>query len=72
MNEIAEKLYEFCSESKTFEDLLKGVFDHYGLVMNAGQYILAGSTVRSYLSYLYDSGKIVFEFIDSDMLSPLS
>ena len=67
VHEIADKIYELCRERITFEDLLKGVFDHYGLVMNAGQYVLAGSTVRSYLSYLYDSGKIVFEFIDNKM-----
>lgn len=35
-----------------FETLLKRLFDEYGLVMNFEQYVLVGSTVRSYLSWL--------------------
>ena len=35
--------------------------------MNPNQYVLIGSTVRSYLSYLYDEGKLVFEFKENKM-----
>ena len=52
--EIADTVYSLCSDGITFEGVLKGIFDKYGLVMNANQYVLIGSTVRSYLSYLYD------------------
>lgn len=67
VHEITTKIYDLCSKENTFEDILKSIFDTYNLVMNANQYVLIGSTVRSYLSYLYDEGKIGFEFKDNKM-----
>ncbi len=65
--EILDKIYSLCSQALTFEDILKAVFDFYGLSMNPNQYVLVGSTVRSYLSYLYDKGKLRFEFRENRM-----
>ena len=65
--EIIEKIYELCEEEKTFEEILKCIFDEYDLAMNANQYVLIGSTIRSYLSYLCDNEKIVFEFKENKM-----
>ena len=65
--EIADKICALCAEEITFEDVLKRIFDDYGLTMNVNQYVLIGSTVRSYLSYLYDSGKVSFEFKENKM-----
>lgn len=65
--EIREKIYNACNGT-SFEDILAYIFDEYSLVMNANQYVLIGSTVRSYLSYLYDDGKITFEFENGKML----
>ena len=67
VNEISEKIYSLCSNEITFEDILKQVFDFYNLAMNVNQYHLIGSTVRSYLSYLYDNGKLCFAFKDNKM-----
>jgi hypothetical protein len=36
--------------------------------MNFEQYVLVGSTVRSYLSWLKDTGKLLAEFQDSMLL----
>ena len=66
--EIAEKIYDFCKEEKTFEEILKNIFDEYSLIMNPNQYVLIGSTIKSYLSYLYDENKIVYEFKNNKML----
>jgi len=55
--EIADVVLGLC-DGRMFEDILKGVFDHFGLEMNYAQYVLVGSTVRSYLSWLKDAGKI--------------
>ena len=41
-----------------FETLLKQIFDEYRLNMNFEQYVLIGSTIRSYLSWMKDSGYI--------------
>lgn len=65
--EIANKIYDMCSKELTFEEILKNIFDEYNLTMNPSQYVLIGSTIRSYLSYLYDEGKIYFEFRDNKM-----
>ncbi len=42
----------------TTEDVLKEVAERNGIKMGFGQYVLIGSTVRSYLSSLHDRGKI--------------
>jgi len=36
--------------------------------MNINQYVLIGSTIKSYLSYLKDEDKITYEFIDNKMI----
>ena len=47
---------------------MKYIFEEYNLIMNANQYVLVGSTVKSYLSYLFDENKIKYEFKDNKML----
>lgn len=61
--EIAEFLMGICKEKLTFEEILQRVFQHYELVMTFQQHVLVGSTIRSYLAWLKDQGKIdiVFE-----------
>ncbi len=67
INSVKENLLSICSGHITFDDILKRVFDLYGLSMNAQQYVLIGSTIRSYLSSMYDSGTLTYEFIDNKM-----
>ena len=67
IEEIINFIYEGC-ENKTFEEILQSVFNHYNLVMDVNQYVLIGSTVKSYLSYLCDKGKINYEFNDNKMI----
>lgn len=68
INEIINYICEVCSKEVIFEEILKSVFDKYNLTMNANQYVLIGSTIRSYLSYLYDDEKIYFEFKENKMI----
>lgn len=56
--DISAMIQEKLKTPMMFETLLKKVFDEYGLIMNFEQYVLIGSTVRSYLSWLKDNGKI--------------
>ena len=44
-----------------FDGLLARRFDHYGLQKTLSQYALTGSTIRSYLAYLMDEGKMRLE-----------
>ena len=66
--EIMELLLSFCQTPSTAEELLTKVFDHYQLVMDASQYVLVGSTIRSYLSYLVDEKKLMIEIINNRFL----
>jgi len=51
-----------------FEEILKYIFNEYKLTMNINQYLLIGSTVRSYLSYLLDKNKLNYEFKENKMV----
>ena len=51
-----------------FEKILQKLFSDFGLTMNFEQYVLVGSTVRSYLSWLKDSGKLSVAFEDHMLL----
>ena len=66
--EISEKIIDICKEPTCFEKILQNLFDFYNLTMNFEQYALVGSTVRSYLSWLKDSGKISAEFSENMLL----
>lgn len=56
--DIAEHIYDICAVPSTFEAVLKRIFCDYGLIMTMEQYALVGSTVRSYLAYLLDGGRL--------------
>lgn len=68
IQEIANKLVGYCEKEVTFEEILKFVFDDYALTMNPNQYVLIGSTIKSYLSYLQKIGKIQYELKDNRMV----
>lgn len=63
--ELIELIKSACTPRIGFEDLLKHVFDRYGLAMNFNQHVLVGSTLRSYLSYLCDEGVLEPEFYEN-------
>ena len=66
--DISNDIQSILKTPMCFEALLKQLFDEYGLVMNFEQYVLVGSTVRSYLSWLKDNGKIKAAFTDNRLL----
>ena len=66
--EIAEKITDVCAQPICFEAILQKLFEHYGLQMSIEQYVLVGSTVRSYLAWLKDAGRLNYLFENSTML----
>lgn len=68
VEEITSLLLNLCKTPIGFEEILKKVFDTYALVLDANQFVLAGSTIRSYLSYLKDKGQLEFCFTENKML----
>lgn len=65
---IADKIIELCAEPVHFEVLLQKVFAEYKLTMTFEQYALIGSTLRSYLSWLKESGKLSAAFENNMLL----
>ncbi len=55
---IAEHICDLCRTPQMFEELLRQLFADYGLTMSYDQYVLIGSTVRSYLAWLKDTGRL--------------
>lgn len=66
--EIADIITELCQKPQTFEAVLQQLFRRFDLVMNFEQYVLVGSTVRSYLAWLKDSGRLRAVFDDNHLL----
>lgn len=66
--EICDVLRDLCREALCFEDILQRIFRHYQLKMDFNQYVLVGSTIRSYLSYLLDRGEVTVDFSDNKLL----
>ena len=66
--EVADRICDFCREPILFEELLKKLCDACKLALNFEQYVLLGSTVRSYLTYLRGEGRIQAEFAENRLL----
>ena len=65
---IEGMLLEICKKPTCFDEILKQVFDRFSLTMNAGQFALVGSTVRSYLSKMYEEELLDISFDDNYLL----
>ena len=68
VHEVAEKIVSICEEPICSENILQKLFAAYGLTMDFQQYVLVGSTVRSYLAWLKDTGRLQIEFEDNMLL----
>ena len=68
VHEIADHMEELCAEPVIFEELLRKLFDDYGLTLTFEQYVLVGSTVKSYLAWLKDTGRLAVLFEDNRLL----
>lgn len=66
--EIADRIEQICARPSSFEEILKELFDLYDLKISFEQHALIGSTVRSYLTYLTDAGRIRAGFDQNRLL----
>ena len=66
--EIADKITGICREPLCFEAILQKLFTDYGLTMNFEQYVLVGSTIRSYLAWLKDTDRVNVLFENNMLL----
>lgn len=71
--EVAERIINICmAKPSSFEDILQNLFLHYDLTMNFEQYVLVGSTVRSYLAWLKDGDILEANFEHGRLLWAVS
>ncbi len=64
-----ERLIEdILKEPKTHEELLKAFADKSDMKFRLSQFMLIGSSLRSYLTYLYKEGRVRWFFEDNRML----
>ena len=68
VHEIADAILAICADGLNFEEILKRLFEKYNLTMTMQQYVLVGSTVKSYLSWLKDAGRMEIEIRDHMVL----
>lgn len=68
IEEIKSLIKNICVKATSFEDILKTVFDHYQLQLDFNQYVLVGSTLRSFLSFLFDNQEIEILFCENKLL----
>ena len=66
--EIMGIIRDICEKPSSFEDILKALFDRYRLTMDFNQYVLAGSTLKSYLSCLLDRQILQASFQNNKLL----
>lgn len=55
---LADAIVEECAAPVMWEELLCRLFTRFDLSMTPEQYVLVGSTLRSYLSWLKESGRL--------------
>ena len=65
---VAEDLLDLLAEPLVFEEVLRRLFRRYRLTMDFQQYVLVGSTVKSYLAWLLDGGRVTAAFDDCRLL----
>ena len=65
---VAEDLLDLLAEPLAFEEVLRRLFRRYRLTMDFQQYVLVGSTVKSYLAWLLDGGRVTAAFDDCRLL----
>ena len=65
---VADAIEELCAEPMAFDGLLRALFNRYALTMTFEQHALVGSTVRSYLAWMKDAGRLTAFFEDNTLL----
>lgn len=68
VHEVLKEIIKICMVPLCIDDVIKQVFDNFNVAMDINQYVIVGSTIRSYLSYLYDLNKLNYIVEDNKIL----
>ena len=50
------------------ENILTEIFKKYNLKMTLNQYVLIGSTLKAYVTYLYEEEKLTYKITENKIL----
>lgn len=67
IQEILEQIVSWCQAGAMFEELLARLCQTYTIALNANQYVLVGSTLKSCLAYLTDQGRLTPQFAEGTL-----
>ncbi len=62
--DILDNIMEICRKPVTMEDILAELFRRYDVVVGHTTYIVAMSTIKSYMTYLLDKGRVKYSIDD--------
>lgn len=65
---IADTLVDLCEQERSSEGLLSLFCEHFSITLDWAQYALVGSTIRSYLVYLREQGRLTAYFENQRLL----
>lgn len=65
VHEIADTILKICKTKTSFEGILRGICERYSFTMTHEQYVLIGSTLRSYLAWLKNEGCLSADFTEN-------
>lgn len=65
--EIRTKIAETCHIPQTADSVIQSIFKLYNLTITIEQYVLVGSTIRSYLSWMKDEGQMEIVIEDDSL-----
>ncbi len=68
INEIINLILDYLDQERTSDEVCAYIFNHYELRITYNKYMLISYTVRSYLSYLSNDGKIKNYFKDNKLV----
>mgnify|MGYP001625185560 CR=1 FL=1 len=68
VQEICQSIYNICQQEQTMENILTEIFKKYNLKMNLNQYVLIGSTLKAYVTYLYEEEKLTYKITENKIL----
>ena len=64
---VCDAVLEICRKPRTLEEILTELFRYFSITMSHAQYVLVGSTIRSYVSYLAGEGTLE-SVVDADAI----
>jgi len=67
IQEIISTLLSFCEKPVAFHQILEGIRNKYNITFDANQYLLASSTIKSYLTFLSEKGDLEIFFSEGNI-----